>query len=132
MSGQFRRLSFDEIGLHVLNDPVAHCGRQEIDNRCVNFRWRGERPAFDPIACYNLCNLIGKLFVNTSVGFGFQLRPFRDRIRMSSTRAVAYRKPSGEVTYLVDQFPVRIGDIESLHQLQARPARRRLIHPICF
>src|SRR5437762_4742263 len=114
----------------MLDNSVADFSRQKIDNGRMNLRWRGERPAFDPIACYNLCNLIGKLFVNTSVGFGFQLRPFRDRIRMSSTRAVAYRKPSGEVTYLVDQFPVRIGDIESLHQLQARPARGRLIHPI--
>ncbi len=71
MSGQFRRLSFDEIGLHVLNDPVAHCGRQEIDNRCVNFRWRGERPAFLSVARDNFYDLVGQLLLNPTMSLCF-------------------------------------------------------------
>ncbi len=42
MSGQFRWLSFDEIGFHMLDDPVADRRRQQIDDCRVNFRRRGE------------------------------------------------------------------------------------------
>src|SRR4030095_305963 len=44
MRRQFRRLGFDQIGFHVLDDPVAHSRGQKIDDSCVNFRRRSERP----------------------------------------------------------------------------------------
>ena len=49
-----------------------------------------------------------------------------------SARTVRYGKAPGEVTQLIDQLSMRVGDVECLHELQAWSARRRLIHPVCF
>src|SRR4029450_10153833 len=127
-----RRLSFYEIGFHVLDDPVAHSRGQKIDDRRVNFRWRGERPAFLPVARDNFHDLIGELFMNAAVGFSFELRPLCDRICMTPAYTVAHRKSPGQITHLVHQSAVRVCNIERLHQLQARSARGCLIHPVCL
>ena len=80
-------------------------------------RRRGKRPAFYAIALYNLRNLIGELFMNAPVGFGFELRPLRDRICVTPARAITHRKSPRQIAYLVDQFSMRVRDIERLHQL---------------
>jgi hypothetical protein len=36
MAGQFRRLDFDQVRFHVLDDPVADFGGQLIDDRGMN------------------------------------------------------------------------------------------------
>ena len=102
MSGQFRRLSFDEIGLHVLNDPIAHCNGQQIDNCRVNFRWRGKRPAFLPVARNNFDDLIGQLLLNPAMSLCFQLRSFRNRIRVPATCAIAHRESPRQVRHFID------------------------------
>src|SRR5205814_10521230 len=86
----------------------------------------------DTIAFHNLYNLIGKLFMNAAVGLGLQLSPFRDRTCMPPARAVAHRKATSQISYLINKLSVRVGDIECLHQLKARSACGRLIHSICF
>ena len=99
----------------MFDDPVAHCRGQKIDDRRVNFRWRGERPAFLPIARDNFDDLIGQLFMNAAIGFGCKLRPLPDGVCMAAARAIAHRKAPGQIAHFIDQFPVRIGDIERLH-----------------
>ena len=101
----------------MFDDPVAHACRQKIDNGSVDRCRRGKRPAFDSVALHNLYDLIGELFVDAPIGFGFQLRPLRDRICMTPARAITHRKASSQIAYLVDQSPVRIRDIERLYQL---------------
>ncbi len=132
MRRQFRGLRFDQIGFHVLDDPVAHSRGQQIDDRPVNFRRRSERPAFLPVARNNFHNLIGELFMNAAIGFRFELGPLRDRIRVASARTIAHWKSPGQIAHLVHQSAVRVCNIECLHQLQARSARGCLIHPVCF
>ena len=99
----------------MFDDPVAHCRGQQIDNRRVNFRWRGKRPAFLSIERNNFYNLIGELFMNAAIGFGCKLRPLPDGVCMAANRAIAHRKAPGQIAHFIDQFPVRIGDIECLH-----------------
>ena len=108
MSGQFRRLSFDEIGFHMLDDPIAHCNGQQIDNCGVNFRWRGKRPAFLSVARNNFDDLIGQLLLNPTMSLCFQLGSFRNRIRVPAACAIAHRESAGMVGHFVDQSPVRI------------------------
>src|SRR5207253_11220057 len=112
----------------MLDNPVAHFSRQKIDNRRMNFRWRGKRPAFDTIAFHNLYNLIGKLFMNAAVGLGLQLSPFRDRTCMPPARAVAHGKATSQISYLINKLSVRVGDIECLHQLDRKSTRLNSSH----
>ena len=132
MRGQFRRLNFNQIRFHVLDDPIARRPRQQIDNRPVNLGRRGKGPTFFAAAVDNLDDLIGELPVNSAIGFRFQLRPFRDRIGMASTSPIAHWKSTSEVGHLVDKFPVRIREVECLNETQARTARWCFIHPVCF
>ena len=92
----------------MFNDPVAHCRGQQIDNRRVNFRWCGERPAFLPIARDNFCDLIGQLFLNPAMSLCFHLGSLCNRIGMPTARSIAHRKSPSEVAHLVNQSSVRI------------------------
>jgi hypothetical protein len=132
MRRQFCRFCLDEIGFYVLDNPVAHSRRQKTDNRSVNRRRRGERPAFLSVARDNFHNLIGKFFMNAAVGFSFKLRSLCNRICMTPACTVAHRKAPGQIAHLVHQSAVSIRNIERLHQLQARATRGRLVHSVCF
>ena len=92
----------------MFNDPVAHCRGQQIDNRRVNFRWRGERPAFLPIARDNFYDLIGQLLLNPAMSFCFHLGSFRNRTGVPTARSIAHRKSPSKVGHFVDQSSVRI------------------------
>ena len=116
MIRQFRRFDLDQIGLHVLNDPVANAVGQKIDNRGMNFGRRGEGPAFLATAVNNLSDLIGQLFVNPAIGFGCKFSFGDGRRSAMGARAFGDRKTSGQVSYLVDESAMRIGDIECLDQ----------------
>src|SRR2546423_2245282 len=69
---QLRRLDLHQVRLHVLDDPVADRRGQKIDNRSVNFRWRGKRPAFLAITGNDFHDLIGQLFLNPAISLGFK------------------------------------------------------------
>src|SRR5437762_13474165 len=114
----------------MLDNPVAHFSRQKIDNRRMNFRWRGKRPAFDTIAFHNPYNLIGKLFMNAAVGLGLQLSPSRDRTCMPPARAVAHWNATSQISYLLNKLSTRVGDIACLRQPESRSACGRLMHSI--
>ena len=92
----------------MFNDPVAHCRGQQIDNRRVNFRWRGERPAFFPIARDNFYDLIGQLLLNPAMSLCFHLGSFGNRIGVPAARPIAHRKSPGKVGHFVNQSSVRI------------------------
>ena len=72
----------------------------KIDDRCVNFRRRGERPAFLPVARDNLRDFIRQLLMNAAVGFSFELRPLGDgTCSTMSARAVRTgNRPAKSVT----------------------------------
>src|SRR4029077_10481495 len=50
---------------------------------------------------------------------------------MLTPRAVDRRKPPSQIAHFVHESPVRVGDVECLHQLQARSSRRLLVYRIC-
>src|SRR5205807_8762621 len=85
MRGQFRRLNFNQIRFHVLDDPIARRPRQQIDNRPVNLGRRGKGPTFFAAAVDNLDDLIGELPVNSAIGFSSWLRRSRVRFGLAST-----------------------------------------------
>ncbi len=117
----------------MLDNPVTHSRRQKIDNGGVNFRRRRKRPAFLSIEGNNFHNLIGEFLLDAPVGFCFELSPLRNGSRSTvSASAVRYGKSSGQIAHLIHESPVRIGDVKSLHELQTRPARGRLIDSICL
>src|SRR5207302_11133152 len=91
---------------------------------------RGECPAFLPTAVDNFGDLIGQLLVNATIGLGFELT-LGDGCR-SAMRARAFgdRKTSGQIGYLVDEFAVRVGDIEGLDQSYTWPASWRFVDRI--
>src|SRR5438046_9961162 len=97
-------------------DSVAHLRRQKIDNRPVNFGRRGKRPAFLSIGGNNFRNLIGELFMNATVHFCCQSRPFSNGARATmSTRAVSHRKTSSQVAQYSHPPTVCVGTVECLH-----------------
>ena len=99
----------------------------------MNFRWRGERPAFLPAFVDNFGDLIGQLFVNPAIGFGFKLCPLGNRSGSAMrARAFGNRKTAGQIADFIDQFAVRGGDVERLDQFQTRTARRRFVDLIRF
>jgi len=116
MCRQFRRLDFDQIGFHVLDDSIADAVRQKIDNRRMDLGCRGECPAFLPTAVDNFGDLIGQLFVNAAIGLGFEFTLGDGRRSAMRARAFGDRKTSGQIGYLIDEFAVRVGDIEGLDQ----------------
>lgn len=132
MSGKFRGLYFYQIGFYMLYDPISHDGGEKIDNRGVNRCRRRKRPAGRAILLHNFRDVIGQLFVDPAIRLRFQVRPFRHRIHVPATATVADRKPASHVRLLVGQSAVRVGDVESLHELQMRPAGRRFLHPVGF
>ena len=100
----------------MLDDPVAHCRGKKINNRGVNFSRRGKRPALLSVCRNDLRNLFGELFLNAAIGFRHKLSPFCNGSRpMVSSRAVAHRKTPREIGHLIDQPPVRVGDVERLY-----------------
>jgi len=71
--------------------------------------------------------------VNAAIHFCCQPRPLGDGSpSVMRARTVRYGKAPGDVTQLIDQLSMRVGDVEGLHELQAWSPRRRLIHPVCF
>ena len=78
MIWQFGRLHFDQIGFDVFDDSIAHPIGQKIDNCGVNFRRGSKRPPFLAALIHDLCNLVGELFVNATIGLDVELRPLRD------------------------------------------------------
>src|SRR6266540_3302538 len=100
----------------MFDDSVAHWRRQKIDNRPVNFSRRGKRPSLLSIERNNFCNLIGELLMNAAVHLCCQLRTLRNGARsMVSARAIGHGKAAGQIAYLIDESPMRIGDVECLH-----------------
>src|SRR5450432_4331308 len=59
---QLRRLDFQEVGLHVLDDAVADRRRQQLRNGGVNRGRRGKRPAGGGLAFHDLGDMFGELF----------------------------------------------------------------------
>ena len=51
---------------------------------------------------------------------------------MVGAGAIGHRKSSRLIGNFVDQFAVRIGNVERLNQMQTWSARRRFIDPIRF
>ena len=130
---EFRRFHLYQIRFHVFDDPVAYRGRQKLNNCRVNFSRRGKGPAFLSIARDDFRNLIGKLSLNAAIRFCCQLCPLGNRSRsMVGASTVADRKAARLIAHFIHQSSMRVGDVECLHQLQARSARWRLVHPICF
>ena len=99
----------------MFDDPIAHCRRQKLNNRGMNFSRRGKRPAFLSVARDDFRNLIGELFLNAAIGFHRDLRPFRNGSPMMSARAVAHWKATGKIAHFIDQPSVRVGDVEGLY-----------------
>ena len=114
MLRQFRRFDFDQIGFHVLDDPVTNPVRQKIDNRRMNFGRGGERPTFLTPTVDNFDDLIGQLFVNPAISLGFEFTLGDGSGPAMRVRAFSHRKPPGQIGQLVAEFAVRIGDIERL------------------
>src|SRR6266487_4764637 len=93
---------------------------------------RAERPAVPAAVVDDFGDLIGQLFVNAAIGLGFKLTLGDGSGSAMRARAFGDRKSSGQVGYLVDEFAVRVRDIEGLDQFQTRPASRRLVDLIGF
>jgi len=74
MADQSRRFDVHQIRFHVFDNSLSYTGRQQIYDRCVNFRRRRERPALLSILRDNFRDLIGQLFLNSPVHFCGQLR----------------------------------------------------------
>ena len=74
MADQSGRLDFHQIRFHVFDNSLSHTGRQQIYDRCVDFRRCRERPAVLSILRDNLRDLVGQLFLNPPVPFRGQLR----------------------------------------------------------
>ena len=77
MQRQSCRLDFNEVRLHILDNPTANCRGQKIDNCTVNVGCRCERPPTSAARFHDFRNLVGKLFINATINFCFDL-PFRD------------------------------------------------------
>ena len=90
MAGQFRRLDFDEVGFHVLDDALANFGGQLIEDGRMNRGRRGERPAVFPFAFDDVDDAVRQLFHNPPVVFILDPRPFREGIDLFG------RGPGGE------------------------------------
>ena len=117
----------------MFDDPVAYRRRQKGNNCRVNFSRRSKGPAFLPVLRNDLCNLIGELFLNAAIGFRRELRSLRNGSRaMVAARAIAHVEATRLIAHFIDQSSMRVGNVECLHQLQARSTRWRLIHPVCF
>ena len=130
---QFRRFHFYQIRFHVFDDPIVYGGRQKINDRRMNLSGRGKGPAFLSILRNDFCNLLGELFLNAAIGLCCQLCPLGNRSRsMVGARAVADRKAARLIADLINESSMCVGDVEGLHQLQARTTRGRLVHSICF
>src|SRR5437016_13793689 len=93
---------------------------------------RGECPAFLPTAVDNFGDLIGQLFVNAAIGLGFEFTFGDGRRSAMRARAFGDRKTSGQIGYLVDEFPVRVGDIEGLDQFYPWPGSWRFVDLIRY
>jgi len=115
MIRQLRWLYFHQIRLHVFDDPAAHPVGKKIDNRGMNFRSGGKRPAFATVAIDDFSNLVGQFFINTPFRFRLELAlPDRGRSVMRAGH-FGYRETAGKVRDLVDESTVRIGNVERLH-----------------
>jgi hypothetical protein len=133
MRRQLRRFRFDEIGFYMLDNSVAHSRRQQTDDGGVNFRRRGKRPAFISILRDDFYYLVGQFFLDTPIHFRCQMCSLGYRPRaMVSSSAVSHREPPGQIADLIHKSPVCVGNVECLHELQARSARGSLIHSICL
>jgi len=114
MIWKFRRFDFDQIRFHVFDNSITNAGRQKIDNGGMDFRRRREGPAFLAAVVNNFGDLIGQLFVNPAIGFGFQFTLGDGSSAAMRACAFSDRETSGQVGHLVDEFAVRIGDIKGL------------------
>src|SRR5215831_7457791 len=133
MVDQFCRVHLHQIRLHVLDDSLPHSGRQETYDCRMYFRGRGERPTVLSVLRNNFRDLIGQLFLNSPVHFGEQLRTLGDGRRSAvGARTVRHRKAPRQIAQFIHESTVRVSDVESLYELQAWSARRRLSHPICL
>ena len=131
MTRQFRRLDFDQIGFHVLDDSIADAVRQKIDNRGMNFGCRGERPTFFAAVVNNFRDLIGELLMNAAIGLGVQFA-LGNGGSMLNAGPVANRIASGQIAHLIDKSSMRVGDVKCLDEMQARSAGRCFIYTIGF
>src|SRR5438046_7314195 len=98
----------------------------------MNFRWRGERPAFLPAFVDNFGDLIGQLLVNPAISFGFKFTLSNGSGSAMRACAVGNGKSSGQIRDLVDQLAMRRSHIEGLDQFQTRSAGWRFVDLISF
>ena len=117
----------------MLDDLIAYVPGQKIDNVRIDFRRCGEGPAFGFFASQNLRDLIRELPIDAAIVFAGECLPFGDSVHMpAADSGIANGKSSSLVRHFIEQFTVRIGDIEGLHEFQAGSARGRFIYSISF
>src|SRR5436305_9975489 len=99
MIWKFRRFDFDQIRFHVFDNSITNAGRQKIDNGGMDFRRRREGPAFLAAVVNNFGDLIGQLFVNPAIGFGFSLLSAMEAApRCAPALSVTGKRPAKSVT----------------------------------
>ena len=130
MRTKFGGFYLNQIGLHKFDDAITDGYRNQFNDSVMARRRRGERPAFNPIGLGDLRDLIGQLFVNSTFGLRFQFG-LGDRCLMHPGAVIGSVAPR-QVRHLIEQFPMRIGDVESLNQLQTRPSRWGFVHLVSF
>ena len=108
MLGQGSEVELDQIRLHMLDDAIAHVGRQQINDGGMNRCGGRERPTVPAILLHELRNVIGQLLEDAALRFGFDSLMLRGGTGVSPVAAVV--ESSGEISDLVLESAVRIGD----------------------
>jgi len=116
MIRQFRRLDFDEIGFHVLDDSIANCLGQELRHTGMNGSGRGKRPTLGGLSPHDFGDVFSELLADALVVFGLKGGAFRDRVGVPAVAVADRETPS-----LIGQFgivaAVRVGDVERLDEV---------------
>jgi len=73
MADQAGRFDFYQVRFHVFDYSLSHVPRQQIYDRCVDFRRCCKRPAVLSVLRNNFRDLVGQLFLNSPVRFRGQL-----------------------------------------------------------
>jgi len=114
----------------MLDNPVAHRRRQQINHRSMNRRRRREGPAVFPFALHDVHDAVGELLENAPIVFDIDSGALGDRVPLPGRRA------AWESARLIGKFvlitPMRVRRIERLDQLEARAAGRRFINLVRF
>jgi len=73
MADQPGRFDLYQIRFYMFDNSLSHIARQQIYDRRMNFRRRCKRPAVLSILRNNFCDLVGQLFLNSSIRFRGQV-----------------------------------------------------------